>query len=153
LDGDASSRWSVPALNPKHESESLINALLPLAKQMLRRYGEFYPYGGYMKLNGEIVQLGADDPDMNRPKSRDLIYILRSSLQEIAHTKQCKVGALVFDVKVNLPKDNRKSDAIQISVEHAGCYSADIFFPYQIVDGEVVYAEAFAQEGQHDIFG
>src|ERR1700731_690852 len=109
-------------MNSKEESECLMNAVLPLAKEMLRRYGELYPYGGYMKPDGEIVELGADDLDANRPKSNDLIYILRSSLQEMANTKQCKVAALVFDVKVDLPKDHRKSDAIQVSVEHADRY-------------------------------
>ncbi len=71
----------------------------------------------------------------------------------MAGTNQCKAVAIVFDVAVNLPESNRKSDAIQVCVDHAEGYSAEIFFPYQIVNGEIVYDEIFAQEGKHDIFG
>jgi len=130
-----------------------MNAILPLAEKMLGQYGEFYPYGGYMKPGGEIVEVGADDPDTDRPMSKDLIYVLRSSFREMADTGQCKAVAIVFNVSVNLPKSDRKSDAVQICVEHVDGYSAEVFFPYQIINNEIVYDETFAQEGKHEIFG
>jgi hypothetical protein len=139
-------------MNAKQESEKLMNAMLPLAEKMLRQYGEFYPYGGYMKLDGTIVDVGADDPDTDRPKSRDLIYVLKSSFQEMARTNQCKAVAIIFDVAVNLPESNRKSDAIQVCVDHADGYSAEIFLPYQVVNNEIIYEEIFAQKGKHEIF-
>jgi len=140
-------------MNAKQESERLMNAVLPLAQKMLRQYGEFYPYGGYMKPDGTIVEVGADDPDANRPKSKDLIYVLRSSFREMARSNKCKAVAIVFDVAVNLPKLNRKSDAIQVYLEHVEGYSAEVFFPYEIVNHEIVHGETFAQEGKHEIFG
>jgi hypothetical protein len=139
-------------MNAKQESEKLLNALLPLAKKMLREFGEFYPYGGYMKPDGIIVDVGADDPDTDRPKSKDLIYVLRSSFRELASAKKCKVAAILFDVAVNLPRSNRKSDAIQVCVDHTDGYSAEVFFPYHIADNEIVFDEIFAQEGKHEIF-
>lgn len=129
-----------------------MNAVLPLAEKMLRQHGEFYPYGGYMKPDGTVVDVGADDPDTDRPKSRDLIYVLRSSFREMASTNQCKAVAIVFDVAVNLPDSDRKSDAIQVCVDHADGYSAEVFFPYRIVNNEIVYEKTFAQEGKHEIF-
>jgi hypothetical protein len=139
-------------MNAKQASEKLMNAMLPLAEKMLRQYGEFYPYGGYMKPDRTIVDVGADDPDTDRPKSRDLIYVLRSSFQEMARTNQCKAVAIIFDVAVNLPESNRTSDAIQVCVDHADGYSAEIFFPYQVVNNEIIYEETFAQKGKHEIF-
>jgi hypothetical protein len=139
-------------MNAKQESEKLMNAVLPLAEKMLRQHGEFYPYGGYMKPDGTVVDVGADDPDTDRPKSRDLIYVLRSSFREMASTNQCKAVAIVFDVVVNLPDSDRKSDAIQVCVDHADGYSAEVFFPYQIVNNEIVYEKAFAQKGKCEIF-
>jgi len=53
-----------------------MNAILPLAEKMLREHGEFYPYGGYMQTSGEIVDVGAGEPDTDYPKSKDLIYVL-----------------------------------------------------------------------------
>src|SRR5882724_3173357 len=140
-------------MNAKQESEKLMNVMLPLAEKMLRQYGEFYPYGGYMKPDGTIVDVGANDPDTEHPKSKDLIYVLRSSFREMANTNQCKAAAIVFGVAVNLPKSNRKSDAIQVCVEHADGYSAEVFFPYRISNNEIVYDETFAQAGKREIFG
>jgi hypothetical protein len=140
-------------MNAKQESERLMNEILPLAEKMLREYGEFHPYGGYLKPNGEVVHVGAQDVDTDYPKARDLIYVLRSSFQELARAGQCKAVAMVFYVTVTLPESDQKSDAIQVCVEHVEGYSAEVFFPYQIVNKEVVYGETFAQQRKHEIFG
>jgi hypothetical protein len=130
-----------------------MNAVLPFAEKMLRQHGEFYPYGGYMKPDGTIIEVGADDPDTDRPKSRDLIYVLRNSFREMASMNHCNAVAMVFDVAVTLPESDQKSDAIQVCVEHVEGYSAEVFFPYQIVSKEIVYGKTFAQQGKSDIFG
>lgn len=140
-------------MNAKQESEKLMNAVLPLAEKMLRRYGEFYPYGGYMKPDGKIVDVGAEDSETEHPKSKDLSDSLRSSFRGLARTNQCKAVAVAFNVAVNLPDSNRKSDAIQVCLDHADGYSVEVFFPYQIVNGEVAYGETFAQKGKQEIFG
>jgi hypothetical protein len=107
-----------------------------------------------MKPDGTIVDVGAADPDADHPKSRDLIYVLRTSFQEMARANQCRAVALVFDVaSVSVPGSTRKSDAIQVCLEHADGYSVEVFFPYQIIDGEIVYGESLAQQGKHEIFG
>ena len=111
---------------------------------MLRQYGELYPYGGYMKPDGEIVDIGASDPGIYHPKSKDLIYVLRTSLQDLAERNECKAVGMVFDVTVTLPNADRTSDAIQVSLEHADGYSAEVFFPYQLVENKLVYGETFA---------
>ncbi|MFI5126375.1 MAG: hypothetical protein ACHQJX_06080 [Candidatus Acidiferrales bacterium] len=140
-------------MNAKEESEKLINALLPFTEQMLQRYGEFYPHGGYMRQDGEVVLLGAQDSDSDHPKSEDLICILRDSLRQVAGAKACKAVAIVFDVVVNLPEPQRKGDAIQVCIEHEDGYAAEVFFPYQIADGKLVYGETFAQKGDPRFFG
>ena len=129
-----------------------MNALLPLAEKMLRLYGEFYPYGGYIKPDGTIVDVGASDDESDHPKSRDLIHVLRSSLRELASSGECTATAIVFDVRVTLPASDRKSDAIQLCIDHAEGYSAEVFVPYEIIDSEVVYGEMFAQAGKQDVF-
>jgi hypothetical protein len=139
-------------MGAKRESETLMNALLPVAEEMLRQYGEFYPYGGYVKPDGTIVQVGASDPDTDQPKSKDLIYVLRSSLQDLAERDECKAIAMVFDVTVTLPNSERKSDAIQVSLEHSEGYSTEVFFPYQLVENKLVYGEMFAQQGKTEMF-
>src|ERR1017187_1591154 len=141
------------------DSRMVTSAIIPgairprsLAEKMLRQYGEFYPCGGYMKPDGTIVAVGASDPDTDHPKSKDLIYVLRSSLQDLAEQNQCKAVAMVFDVTVTLPNSDPKSDAIQVSVEHSEGYSAEVFFPYQLAENKVVYGETFAQRGKAEVF-
>jgi hypothetical protein len=130
-----------------------MNDILPLAEKMLRDYGEFYPYGGYIKPNGEIVHVGAKHPETDRPKSNDLIHILRSSFQDMARAKQCKAVAIICDVRVRAPGSTRKTDAIQVMLDHIDNYSMRIFLPYQISNKEVVYGNSFAWQGERDIFG
>jgi len=141
-------------MSAKDESERLMNEVLPLAERMLREYGEFYPYGGYMKPLGEIVHVGAKDNDTEHPSSKDLIYVLRDSFSAMARAGECKATAIVFDVRVEVPDTHKKSSAIQICLEHADGYSAEVFFPYSLAeDGEIKYGSTFAQEGGYEIFG
>jgi hypothetical protein len=140
-------------MSAKRECETLMNEMLPVAEKMLAQFGEFYPYGGYIKCDGEIVHVGAKEPGTDRPKSKDLIATLKSSFRNLARTDQCKATAIVYDVVVPLPDENRKSDAIQICLDHANNYSAEIFLPYELIDGRVVYGAMFAQEGKYEVFG
>ena len=141
-------------MSSKQESEALLSALLPFAEKMLREHGEFYPYGGYMKPDGTIVEVGVAEPaaDTERPKPKDLIYVLRNSLQELARSNECQAVAMVSHVAVMVPNSGSKSDAIQICIEHVDHYSAEIFFPYQRTEADVVYGETFAQPGKSEIF-
>lgn len=140
-------------MNQKIEAEKLMNEMLPVAEKMLRQHGEFLPYGGYMKPTGEIVHVGAKDPNTDRPKSKELIAILQNSFRTMAMNKECNVTAIVFDVVVPLPNSNRKSNAIQFCLDHTDHYSAEVFFPYRLINNQVVYEETFAQDGKHEIFG
>ena len=140
-------------MSAKGDCEKLMNAMLPLAERMLSEYGEFYPYGGYMKSSGEIVDVGAKDEEDDHPKSRDLLYLLRQTFSEMAVTGACKATAIVFDVRVVPPGSEEKSDAVQICLEHVDGYSAEVFMPYQIdQDGRISYGTIFAQEGKRVIF-
>ena len=140
-------------MTPKLESEDLMNAMLPVAKRMLREYGEFFPYGGYMKPDGEIVHVGAKKPRTDRPKSKDLIAILENSFRELATQRKCKAVAIIYDVVAPPPNSNRQSNAIQVCLEHVDHYSVEVFFPYRIIEGEVVFEDIFAQAGKHRFFG
>ena len=141
-------------MSGKSDCEKLMNAMIPIAERMLSEYGEFYPYGGYMKPDGEIVHVGAKDEDDDHPKSKDLIYLLRRSFVDLAATGSCKATAIVFDVRIAPPGSKEKGDAVQLSLEHADGYAAEVFLPYQIGDGgSVDYGAMFAQEGARDIFG
>jgi hypothetical protein len=140
-------------MTAQKESEFLMKEMLPLAERMLRDHGEFYPYGGYLRANGEITHLGVQDGDTDHPKSKDMLYLLRESLSGIARENKCRATAIVFAVSINLPGGTGHTDAIQINLEHKDGYSAEVFFPYEISENhEVIYGASFAQEGGNEIF-
>jgi hypothetical protein len=116
-------------MSGKSDCEKLMNAVLSLAERMLSQFGKFYPYGGYMKPDGEITHVGAEDEDTERPKSKDLLYVLRDSFSEMAAIGACKATAIVFDVRVVPPGTDEKSDAVQVCLEHADGYAAEVFLP------------------------
>ncbi len=140
-------------MNPKQECEQLLNSVLPVAKLMLKDHGEFYPYGGYMEPDGQIVHCGAKDESTDHPLSMDLIEVLRNTFREMALSNRCKAVALICDVRVSSPGSSEKRDAIQASLDHVDGYSVKVFFPYLVLNGQVVYGESYACRGDNDIFG
>jgi hypothetical protein len=139
-------------VNAKQECENLMNNLLPTAQNMLGTYREFYPYGGYIELDGQIRHVGVKDETTEYPQSEDMIAALEKLFLEMARANECKVTAIVCDVRVNVPSTDRKGDAIQVRLDHVDGYSMEVFFPYEIVKDEVRYGETFVYKGKGAIF-
>jgi hypothetical protein len=137
--------------NAKAESETLLNAALPFAEEMLHKHGEFFPYGYALNSNGEPVSVAAYD-GREHPPSAELIRLLKQVLTEEAKTGKYKATALVYDVRVQLPSNGAKSDAIAVSLNHKDNYSVIVFFAYKLDGAKVVMGEVFAQQGESDIF-
>jgi len=139
-------------MTAKQEAEKLMNNLLPVAQSMLSECREFYPYGGYVELDGQIRHVGVKDPTTEYPQSEDMIIALEKLFLEKAYAHECKVTAIICDVRVKVPGTDRKSDAIQVRLDHVNGYSREVFFPYEIVKDEVRYGETFAYDGKGTIF-
>jgi hypothetical protein len=135
----------------KADCEAVMNAALPFAEEMLRKHGEFFPFGATMDNRGEIAHVGGYD-GREHPPSADIIKLLKDGFRSGARTDRYKATALVYDVRVSLPPDGQKSDAIAVSLNHRANYSVVVMFPYRLEDGVVVFGEAFAQGGEADIF-
>jgi len=56
-----------------------MNSVLPFAEQMLDRHGEFYPYGGAMRVDGQLTAVAGYD-GRERPPSTDVIKFLKAAL-------------------------------------------------------------------------
>lgn len=136
---------------PKAECESLMNAALPFAEQMLQKHGEFLPYGAALKANGEIASVAGYD-GREQPPSNDIIRLLKDGFVKAARSGEYKATALVYDVRVVLPSTGKKSDAIAVSLNHRDDYSVTVFFPYQLSNGKITFGDVFAQKGEADVF-
>lgn len=135
----------------KAECEEVMNVVLPLAEQLLAKHGEFFPFGGIMKGNGEIAHVAGYD-GREQPPSADVIKLLKDGFRSGAHSGEYKATALVYDVRVILPSSGQKSDAVAVALDHRDQYSVVVLFPYQIQNGAVIFGEPFAEKGEADVF-
>ena len=137
--------------NPKADCEALMNSVLSFAEQMLTTHGEFIPFGGAMRPDGQLVSISGDDGN-EHPKSDDIIAIMKEGFVAAAHKGEFKATAIVYDVHVKLSSNEEMSDAIAVSLNHRDGYSVVVLFPYKIDAGELILGTAFAQKGEADIF-
>ena len=136
---------------PKEEVEKLMSELIPFAQKMLSEHGEFFPFGGVINSKGEIVHIGAYDGN-EKPPSQKLIDLMVEGFRDKAKTGEYRATAILFDVKVQIPESNEKTDAIQINLDHIEDYSVEVFLPYKIEKSGIAYGNMFAQKGKSDIF-
>jgi hypothetical protein len=124
--------------------DELLNALLPLARTMLAKHGEFYPYGSAMKANGEIVAVAAYDGD-ETPPSQPLIDILCREFRDQAREGAIRAAGVCYDVRTIPPGQGEKTDAICCDLEHCSGQSIATFLPYKKgSSGEIIYGVIFA---------
>lgn len=135
----------------KADCQTLMNSVLPFAEQTLSRYGEFLPFGGATKLDGEFVSIAGTD-GQEHPLSGDLIRLIKDGFREAAGKGEVKATALVYDVRTTLPSTGELSDAIAVSLNHRDAYSVIVMVPYKIGDGTIEFGQAYAQTGEADIF-
>jgi hypothetical protein len=136
---------------PEHDAETLLHSVLDLAARMLCEYGEFYPYGGAMRMDGEILRIAAETGE-ERPPSQQLIALLKEGMRDGAGSGDFKATAIVFDVMVTPPEAEAKTDAIAVAIDHQDDYSVLVFLPYSIDEGDLLLGETFVQAGADDIF-
>ncbi len=135
----------------KEECEELMNAVVPLAEQMLSQHREFYPFGGAMDSTGALVAVGGYTGD-EHPPSADVIAVLEEGFQRAAKEGKYKATALVVDMLVVPPGKATKQDAIAVRLDHRDGYSVVVVFPYVIGPGGAVLDAPYAVAGEQRIF-
>lgn len=138
--------------SPQEECEDLMNSVLPFAKLMLRKEREFFPYGGAMTPDGQMIDVGADTGD-EHPASKEVLAVLEKGFQDAAKTGKYKATAIVVDMLVVPPGKSAKQDAIAVRLDHRDGFSAIVFFPYVLgSDGALAVEAPFAVKGEQRIF-
>ena len=120
-----------PIPTSKADCEKLMTAMLPFAEKMLRQHGEFFPFGGALDKRGEVVTVGGTD-GREQPPSADVIRLLKEGFVQGAKSGKYRATALIYDVRVMLPSNGQKSDAIAVALNHRDHYSVVVMFPYQL---------------------
>ena len=130
----------------------LLNSVLDFAHKMLKEHGEFYPFGHSLDLAGKIAAYGVDTGN-EHPSSQQIIDALSSAYKQKGEAREVRAVAICFDVRAVPPKQQDKTDAICVSLEHEGGETMDVFEPYQKKwFGRIGYGELFAKEREAQFF-
>lgn len=133
--------------------ERMVNKLLPIAEQLLADHGEFYPFGGALKSDDELVTLsGIDGLNNDSPESSEVIGLLKMMMQIGAENNDYTATAIISNVNVVPPGKKEPSDAVAIALEHRAGPAIVLVFPYVMEDIEVKFGDLFAQGAQREIF-
>ena len=117
--------------SPKEESEAVLNALLPLAEQLLQKHGEFFPFAAVMLTNGEVQMLATYDGD-EHPESQTVIDDTEKAFVRGAKNNEYKATGLAYMVGVTNPDTGSKEDAVCINLDHVDNYSVKVIYPYTV---------------------
>jgi len=102
--------------------DGLLNAVLPLAEDLLGKHGEFFPFGGSVSTDGETSLMGADPGLGDRPSSDEVLAALYDGARSQATST--RAAAFVADVRAN------GSDAVRVELEHHEGTSLVVLLPY-----------------------
>jgi hypothetical protein len=118
--------------------DRLLNTVLPFADEMLRRHGEFYPYGVAITRDGEEQVFAADPGETEDPNPSEVLTSLVQGMSE--EKDELRAAALVSDVT------SGRTDAVMVHLEHADSMAITVILPYRVdgQDDEVEYDEMAA---------
>jgi hypothetical protein len=105
-----------------------------------------------MNPDGEIVWEGASN-GQERPRSQDLITLLREGHTKLAVNRLIRASAILYDVRIVPPGCISKQDAIAIELDHEYGYSAIVYYPYRLDSAATLHVEPpFNYQGQNLTF-
>jgi hypothetical protein len=133
------------------DCNALLNSVMPFAEQMLERYGEFFPFGQAMMTDGQLVAVAMSEGN-EHPTAVEVIKSLKEIFVSEAKAGKYRATALAYDVRIRLPTDGTSSDAVAVSLNHRDDYSVIVIVPYSIVNAKPVFAPAFIEKGEADVF-
>src|SRR6266542_2282706 len=112
----------------RDELEALLDPLLKFAQDMLRKEGEFFPFGGTIDNDGQVGLTAADTGDA-RPASQEVVELLAEGMRAQASAGQIRAAAICYDSRFT-PEGGAKTDAIAVSLEHREGDAVLVIQPY-----------------------
>lgn len=129
--------------------DDLLDALLPMARGLLEKHGEFFPLGAVMGQDGKVTMV-AGDTGTEHPPSEEVIELLRTAMRR-EKDNYLAVG-VCYDVRVRTRAGAEPTDAICASLEHRSGMAVDVVEPYAKRGNKVDYGSLAAQQGRRVVF-
>src|ERR1700739_2732398 len=106
----------------RDDANNLLNAGVSYAKRMLRKYGEFGPFGYRLNDEGDVLMERIAQQEMP-PGAALLLGLLRQQLTEKAQRGGRSAAAMASNVTMAKPSPEGYTDAIMIEIEHRSGYA------------------------------
>src|SRR5271154_1160270 len=119
----------------REDANDVLNASVAYAKRMLRRYGEFGPFGFAMDQDGKVKMEAIVQKDMPADAAL-LLDLLQQQLTERARRGALQATATASNVTMGKPSEEGYTDAIMLDIEHQSGYCVKAFVPYRIAGGQ-----------------
>jgi len=119
----------------REDANDVLNASVSYAKRMLRRYGEFGPFGFAMNPEGDVKMEPIAQQDMPAEPAL-LLDLLLQQLAERAKRGRLRAAACASNVTTSKPSGEGYADAIMVDIEHESGYCVKAFVPYRITGGQ-----------------
>jgi len=132
------------------DMNALLTESLQVAKHLLHEFGEFIPFGITVASNGKITHVSGSTGD-ERPRSQDVIDLLRSAFADGALEGRYRATAVAYDVRIAL-NGGPRTDAVQVDIEHLDDEPATCFLPYTKKADGFHFGDIGAQGGERNVF-
>jgi len=119
----------------REDANDVLNASVSYAKRMLRRYGEFGPFGFVMNQDGDVKIESIAQHDMPADPAM-LLDLLQQQMAERARRGSLLAAASASNVTMQKASEEGYVDAIMIDIEHQSGYCVKAFVPYRITGGQ-----------------
>jgi hypothetical protein len=144
----------------REDANEVLNACVSYAKRMLRRYGQFGPFGYRMNLEGDVALEAVAQHEMP-PEPVLLLDLLYQQLGERAKKGLLLAAGTASNVTMGKASEEGFVDAVMVEIEHQTGYSVQAFVPYKITGGQlhgvfprvVRFGKLRVQEGAPRLFG
>lgn len=130
-------------MSDKADCDALFKVVMPMARPLVDKFGEFYPFAMTMDRQGAIAGLSAD-PSGDNPSVDEVWGSLKVSLRDLATSGELKAAAICVNTRITVGE--KKRDAITVFVEHEGGLALEVVVPYQRAgEGRVTYEAPMAR--------
>lgn len=143
----------------REDANELLNTAVNYARQMLRRYGAFGPFGFSLNEKREIVNETVPRKNVP-PDPAMLLDLLYEQLTERSNKKEIIAAATAANVTMGKPSAEGFSDALLVEIEHQSGYCIKAFVPYRIGGGQffrllpryIRFGAVHVQDGEARLF-
>jgi len=138
--------------SPREQLNSLLDPSVSFAQDMLKKHGEFFPFGMALKPDN-AVELVAGYTGSEHPPSSEIIELLIEGFRSKATNGKIIGLAITYMVTVRADASAPKTDAIQIALEHRENDFVNVIYPYSIdSSGQIKYGELYATPREPMVF-